>query len=470
MKQPAYVLVNATVTALALLASPVAQAGSFYIPERGARALAMGGAHVAGSDDMNAQWLNPAALTRLSGDLALYVDLGLIFTEQSFARQDDAEVMRKDERYADGFPEVDNEGPPFPDPSLGVATHFGTEDFVFALGMYGPYAGTNVWPEDGPQRYSLVKLNALELFVQASVAWRISDEIAVGVGLQWVITSVTQRLAISGYPGIVGWAEDPDLDNLSEVSVHDTFTPSANFGVLLTPVDGFDIGISAQLPVHAELDGDLRVRPASHYLFSDTSVEGDEIGLTLDFPAILRLGLRVHDEDLWSVELAGVLELWSALDRIDVAPGEGGIRFNNVPGIGTYTVKPFSLEARSKDVFSVRLGGSFRPGRGVVTLRAGTLYESSSLPDETVDVLKIDNDKVGGMIGATLHLGDYDVDLAAAYIQQFERTVTNSVKYQVNPIYDEDPSSYEGTGPHVVGNGTYGGSYLIFAATFNAAF
>ncbi|TNF25657.1 MAG: hypothetical protein EP329_22640 [Deltaproteobacteria bacterium] len=470
MKQLAFVLVNAAVTALTLYASSPARAGSFYIPERGARSLAMGGAHIAGSDDMNAQWLNPAALTRLSGDLSLYVDLGLIFTNQSFQRQNDAEVMRKDERYAGGFPEVENQGPPFPDPSLGVATRFGTEDFVFALGMYGPYAGTNKWAEDGPQRYSLVNLSALELFVQASVAWQISDELSVGIGLQWVITEVTQRLAISGYPGVFGWAEEPDLDNMAEVSVSDVFTPSANLGVLYTPVPGFDIGASLQLPVHAELDGDLAVRLPSHYYFSDTAVSGDKIGLGLDFPAIVRLGLRLYEEDLWSVELAGVVELWSVLDKIDVAPGEGGIVFTNVPGIGTYTVKPFSIDTRSKDVFSVRLGGSYRPDRGIATIRAGALYESSSLPDQTIDVLKIDNDKFGGMIGATFHLGTYDLDVAAAYIQQADRTVTDSVKYQVNPIYDQDPSSYGGTGPHIVGNGTYGGSYLMLAATFNASF
>lgn len=470
MKQPRIPLLGVAVTALALIASNGARAGSFYLPERGARALAMGGAHIAGSDDMNAQWLNPAALTRLHGDLALYVDLGLIMTQQSFARADDAEVMRKDPRYANGFPEVQNEGPPFPDPSLGIATHFGTEDFVFALGLYGPYAGTNAWPEEGPQRYSLVNLSALELFVQASVAWHISDELSVGIGLQWVITEVTQRIAISAYPGVFGWAEQPDLDNLAEVSVSDAFTPSANLGVLITPVPGFDIGLSAQLPVHVEATGELAVRLPAHYYFSDTGVQGDKIGLALDFPAILRLGLRVHDEDLWSVELAGVLELWSALDKMDVAPGAGGISFTNVPGIGSYTVKPFSLKADSKDVISIRLGGSYRPGRGLVTLRLGALYESTSLPDATTSVLKIDNDKIGGGLGATFHLGAYDIDLAAAYIQQLERVVTDSVKYQVNPIYDQDPSAYGDTGPHVVGNGTYKGSYLMFAATFNASF
>ena len=465
----------AAVTALAAslaalaLAPGLGRAGSFYLPERGARSLAMGGAHIAGADDLNAQWLNPAGLTRLTEDLTLSLDLGVIFTEQRFARADDAEVMRKDPRYTQGFPEVTHEGPPFPDPSLAVASNLGTEDFVFAFGVYGPYAGSNAWPEDGPQRYSVISLEALELFVQLSAAWRISDRVAVGVGLQGVVTSITQRLAISGYPGLFGWAEDPTLDNLVEVAVHDLFTPSANIGALFTPVDGLDVGLSAQLPVHAEASGTLKVRLPSHYYFSETTVRGDKIDLDLDFPAILRLGVRLYEPARWSVELAAVYELWSALDDIVVRPGEGGVAFENVPGIGSYRVRTFNLRVDSEDVLSLRLGGSWTP-TAPLTLRAGVLYEPSSLPDRTLTVLKLDNDKVGATFGATLDLGAVDLDLAVAYLAMFDRTVTDSVKTQVNPIYEADAGPYGDSGPHAVGNGTYGGSYLTLAATVTAAF
>ncbi|MCC6624748.1 MAG: outer membrane protein transport protein [Deltaproteobacteria bacterium] len=459
------------VLALLLQAPREARAGAFYLPERGARALSLGGAFIAGADDLNAQWLNPAALTRLSDGFNLYVDFGLIMSDQSFDRADDPEVMRKDPRYADGFPTAEDQGGPFPDPSLGIASNFGLEDWMFAFGFYGPYAGTNEWDPEGPQRYSLVSLQAVELFVQLSAAWQPVDELSIGVGLQWIVTTLNQRLVISAYPGVFGWAEQRDLEAFAQVSASDMFTLGANFGILWSPIDMLDIGVSAQLPASVEAEGELKVKKPEHYYFSDVQIEGDQLAVELDFPLILRLGIRLHDpEERWSVELAGVLEMWSAFDRIDVAPGGDGIYFRDVPGIGTYTVKPFAIEQRASDVISVRLGGSFRPGLGALTLRAGGYYESGATPDATLSVLDVDGDKLGLALGGTLHLGEsVTVDFVGAWIETFERTVTTSTKTQVNPIYETDPRPFPDAGPSVIGNGTYHARNIIVALSLGVA-
>lgn len=467
------------------LSATAAHAGAFYLPERGSRALSLGGAFIAGADDLNAQWLNPAALTRLSDNsLSLYLDFGLIFSDQRFLRQDDPEVRRKDPTLSDGFPEVSDIGGPFPDPSLAIASNFGLSDWVFALGVYGPYAGTNTWPEDGPQRYSVINLQALELFVQLSAAWRPNPHISVGAGLQWVTTGIKQRLKISAYPGVFGWAEQRDLDVLAEVDVSDPFSLSGTFGLLVTPTSGaatstpddprtgldLDIGLSVQLPVSAAATGKLRVQKPGHYYFSGTEIEGDRIGLTLDFPWILRGGLRLYDQGRWSVELAAVYELWSTLDEIPVTPGEGGIAFVGVPGIGRYEVKPFSLDIAYEDVLSLRLGASLTPGEGPLTIRAGTFFETGAPPSKTLSVLDIDGDKLGLTVGGTLALGRFQIDLAFAWISTFERTVTDSTKAQVNPIYLADPQPYDETGPHIVSNGTYSATNFILATTLSAGF
>lgn len=463
-------LIASGVALVCAFASSSAYAGAFYLPERGARALSLGGAFIAGADDLNAQWLNPAALVRMNHEFSFMVDLGIIFSDQSYLRLDDPEVMRKDPLYAGGFPEVHDEGGPFPDPSLAIASNFGLEDFVFCLGAYGPYAGTNAWPEDGPQRYSLVNLSALEFFVQLSAAWRPSKYISVGVGLQAVVTAIKQRLVISAYPGVFGWPEQRDLDTLAEVDATDPFSPSGVVGVLVTPLTGFDIGMSVQLPVSTTPKGKLQVNKPGHYYFSDVEIVGDQINLELDFPWILRLGLRAYEDKLWSVEVAAVYEMWSALDRIPVAPGEGGIAFTNVPGIGTYNVKPFAIEQRYDDVVSLRLGGWWAPGAGDWTLRAGFFFETGAPPDETLTVLDIDGDKIGLTLGGTVRLGDFQIDLSAAYIDTFQRAVTTTEKTQVNPIYDANDVPYEDTEPSYVGNGTYSATNFIVATTLSAGF
>lgn len=465
----------ATLATLATMTPTTAHAGAFYLPERGGRALSLGGAFIAGVDDLNAQWLNPAGLTRLDKSLSLYLDFGLIFSDQRFLRQDSEEARRKDPTLAEGYPEVTDEGGPFPDPSLGIATNFGLKDWVFALGVYGPYAGTNKWPEDGPQRYSIINLQALELFVQLSAAWRPNDHFAVGVGLQSVTTGIKQRLKISAYPGVFGWNEQRDLDVLAEVDVTDPFSLSGNLGVLITPTSkdaaiGLDIGLSVQLPVAADASGKLSLQKPGHYYFSTTEIEGDKIEVSLDFPWIVRAGVRLYDEDLWSVELAAVFEAWSALDQIAVAPGEGGIAFVGVPGIGRYEVEPFALDASYEDVFSARVGASFAPGRGPLTLRMGTFFETGAPPSKTLTVLDIDGNKLGVTLGGTFEFGAFQIDLAAAWIETFEQTVTDSSKAQVNPIYLADPQPYDETGPSTIGNGTYSARNFILATSISAGF
>jgi len=462
----------------ASLSATTAHAGAFYLPERGARALSLGGAFIAGVDDLNAQWLNPAGLTRLSDQsLSLYLDFGLIFSEQTFARQNDPEAMRKDPALADGFPEVSDSGGPFPNPSLAIATNFGLDNWVFALGVYGPYAGTNEWPEDGPQRYSVINLQAIELFVQLSAAFRPNRHFAIGAGLQWVTTGVKQRLKISAYPGVFGWREQRDLDVLAEVDVSDPFSISGNLGVLITPTSAspgggldLDIGLSVQLPVAADAAGTLEVQKPGHYYFSTTEIVGDQIGLTLDFPWILRAGLRLYDGRLWSVELATVVELWSALDQIAVTPGDEGIAFSGVPGIGRYAVKPFALDVSYEDIISVRLGASLTPGNGPLTLRLGTFFETGAPPSQTLTVLDIDGEKLGVGAGATLYVGAFAIDLSFAWIETFERTVSDSTKAQVNPIYLADPQPYDETGPSIVGNGTYSARNFILATSISVGF
>jgi long-subunit fatty acid transport protein len=436
-------------------------AGGFHLAERGARSFSLSGAHIAGADDLNAMWLNPAGLTRLEGRYHAWVDLALIGARQGFARAFDADVARNDPRFADGFPEVHGSGTPFFDPSFGLATDLGLEDWVFAFGVYGPYASTNAWPADGPQRHALISLQPIALTAQLTAAWRPLPTLSVALGLQAIYTRIHQRLSISSYPGVFGWAEDPDLEALADVTLEDPFTPSANLGVQWAALPWLDVGLSAQLPVTAELKGRIAVNLPSHWYFKDSRVRGDALSGSLDFPAILRLGVRLHDEERLSVEIAATAELWSTLDRIALTPE--GIAFEDVPGIGTFEVRPVTLVQDFRDVYSARLGVSWRPEPLPFTLRGGAHWESGAPPDQTLSVLRIDGEKLGLTFGATLPWSPFTFDLAAGWVQMLPREVSSSEVRQVNPLHAADPTPYGEGGPSVVGNGRYTLSHWVVA-------
>ena len=68
-----------------------AQAGGYALVPRGARALGMGGALVAGATDLTAAWLNPAVLANLRG-VHVLADIGIGYWWLGFDRAPDPAV------------------------------------------------------------------------------------------------------------------------------------------------------------------------------------------------------------------------------------------------------------------------------------------------------------------------------------------------------------------------------------------
>ena len=57
-------------------------------------------------------------------------------------------------------------------PSLAFGTHFGLDDWTFAIGFYPHYAPHSVWPDDGAQRYSLITSTEWQAYGGPTVAHR----------------------------------------------------------------------------------------------------------------------------------------------------------------------------------------------------------------------------------------------------------------------------------------------------------
>lgn len=490
------------ITAAALLwvgwgAAGSARAAGFFLPVRGARALSHGGATVVSGDDLNAQWSNPATLFRSAARVAAWVDFAAINLNASFRRANLDEVMAWDDRYPQGFPEVTSNAW-FPDPAFAVGSNFGLAQWMFVLGVYGPYAGTTSWPDDdprcpagqsasgcatqcyqdpgscqwnlGPQRYNMIQPEQMLLKYQLSAAYRPIPKLSVGVGLYVASFRMKERLKISAYPGIFGWAEDPTLDALIELDAADWAKVGAVFGVWGKPLPWLELGAAFETPLSLDAKGTLRVRLPSNYYFGDVTVTGDKIRLQTDFPLSLRVGARYVDpKDRFDVELMASWEHWSTHKSIVVTPREE-IRFENVPGLGTYRVKTFTVAEDFHDTVSVHLGGSVKVIPKWLELRAGYFFELGAIPNRTYNVQVIDNDKHGAAFGVSVRYWKMRFDVAYAYIYLADRTVTNSEKRQINPLYEEDTGPYVQGRPTIVGNGSHRAHYHVLAASVSFAY
>lgn len=419
----------ASLAVLVSLLPTEARAGGYTLPIQSVRALSVGGALVAGAEGADALWYNPARL----GDSSLALGVAIVAADATFTRAGGPQ---------DGV-SVSNEATPLPIPQLGLVWR-PHERFSVGLGAYAPFGGQFQFAEDGPQRYALVRNDQTKLlFVHLAAAVRFGD-FRIGAGLQNVIGTLSQRTMFSGYTGLFGFEEDPELDVLTELELHDPFTLTANFGASYD-LGPLSLGFSVQLPFSVGGEGTFRVRLPSSPFFDPTSIEGDRVRIDVPFPLCFRGGVRWQIIPRLAVETAFAFEGWSVQDELRIVPVTP-ITLRDVPSIGDYALGTVVLPRRMRDTFSLHLGidGEVLDG---LHARGGVFYEPSTFDDRTFSVAVLDGDKLGLTLGVSFDVGPVRIDVAAARIMQGTRTVEDSEITQVNPTNPTQTT--------VVGNGTY---------------
>jgi long-chain fatty acid transport protein len=413
------------------LAPGSASAGGYSLATRGVRSFSVGGANVAGADGLDAFWMNPANL----GDTQLAVDAGLLLFSATYTPPD-------------GGASVSNESPPVPVPSLGFTWRV-TDRLSLGLAAYAPWGATVAFPATGAQRYQLVQsTGSFGLTVALGAALRLGD-LRLGAAFTNTLLRVKQRLVLSAYTGLFGFAEDPSLDVLAEIDLDDPLNLGGTFGIgyTLGPVE---LGAMVQLPFEAGGDASFRQNKPSSVFFDPVEIKGDTARISVPFPVMARAGLGWRITDAVRVEAAFGFEDWSTQQRLVVEPTN--FELIGVPAIGTYSVGPAVLDRRMQDTFSVHLGGSWRV-HSRVELRTGGFWERSSFTDATFSLALPDDDKLALALGASVRFGDFRLDAAFGPVLQGTRVVTTSALRQNNATNPAQAA--------IVGNGTYETGYWV---------
>ena len=175
-------------------------------------------------------------------------------------------------------------------PRTAVAHKSEGSRWTFATGMYSPYAtGANHGSRDDPAQFGGKKAQLMHLIYQApTVAYQVTDKLAVGVGMGAGQTSVNanmnlrapsdlgavQRMLGQSTDGmaIPPWTylyyEDPlygggihPWRKLGELtgSMRNDFTPSYNLGVLYEPFEWLGFGVVYQSEIKADLHGTFKL-------------------------------------------------------------------------------------------------------------------------------------------------------------------------------------------------------------------
>ncbi len=432
--------------ALALLTAP-AEAGGYYLPDSGIIAYGRGGAYVASAEGQFAQYYNPAGLIRTEHPT---INLGLSGVQQhtSFTR------LADDGTFLD--PAV-NEAPPFLIPQVGFVTPLG-DDFALAVGFTSPFAPSSDYDPDGPQRYTIIETTIWNFSVGPSLAWRPVPQVAVGLGLQWQMLRVDQRLKVT-----TSGQDDHSNDVSVDARVWDHFTPSFNAGVIVEPIEELSIGLSVQPPARFRGKGEGELDFTGHVLFEQGMIDkavwrDDDITLNIQLPLVLRGGLAGRPVPGLEIEGAVVYERWSALSDIVVEDIDVTITGDFVE---EQVEDSISLPAGFRDVVSFRLGAAYEV-HPQLALRAGGFYETASLGPQEVNVAVMDTPKI--QVGGGLSFWPVPaarIDLSAAYLFFQDAQVRDSSLRQIN-VYGGDEK--------VVGNGDYSASGWMVGGQVSWAF
>lgn len=420
-----------------LLAASTAWAGGMFIPARGARPMGRAGSYVAGADDLEAVYYNPAGLAG-TGHGSFLLDVGLVFQRVAYTHVDAAGNTQPTAHDSNGI---------LPIPFLGVSWRPEALDrrLTVAFAAFVPYSGIPNYAADGPQRFSLVSLDGTALAVlELAAAVKITPELYFGAGFQSMFASVTNLTVLAGCTELNCAPEDPRFDALTQTRTTAPFVPSANAGFLYVS-RYVRVGASVQLPYWIKSSGKVKTRLPSDPQFDGAVVVGDQIDVNLTLPMVIRAGVEARPTRQLRIELGADFEMWSMQDKLEFVPR--GVYIDHIAGVGRYDLRPMALDRGMQDCFSVHLGGEYDVLPRRLTLRAGYLFESSAVPDETLSVLTPDGDKHLVTLGLAVRLGKVRLDVGYAHLFQGDRVITNSRSLQLNPI---QPSLAV-----PVGNGTY---------------
>jgi long-chain fatty acid transport protein len=448
---------------LAVLACPTAgQASGFMVSEVGPKALGRGGAMVAAPDDPTALWLNPAGLSDVPG-AQLFLDGSWVRLNATFTRScrpscapepydrdygsnravvgrhpgegeggfsgdvDDRSGLDLGQR-GDSVGEARNLSPGRLIPFAAVTLNgglLGVPGLGLGAGVFGPNTAGVRYAGDGPQRYSVVESTPTEMIVAAAVAYRLHRLLGLGAAL-W-LESVEADWAFRFSMDQDG-RETPRRDVLVHGVAREDFIPGLQVGFTSNPVGGLHLGGSFLPARPIKASGPLSVTPVDGPSLSGGE---DALGVTFDdsrarvvgtvtAPPIARAGLRYQHARWFDAEVSLVREFWSVFTHGRTDARDVGVNVAvAVPGLNLsapYMVWPKEY----RDTWCLRAGGDLHVVPGVLTVRAGGYVEESAIPEETLDPIMYDANKVG--VGYGFTLGYFGLSLTGAYQHVFLET------------------------------------------------
>lgn len=402
----------------------------FSIYEQSAKATAMSGAFIAQANDVSALFFNPAGLTSLASN---QVALGttIIMPSASFLGPENLDANLYTPAKDLVFP-----------PSHLYAAYKLDDRLTLGLGFYTMFGLGSEWPADWAGRELATNSHVQTYTLNPVLAGKVSDNLSVSFGLSYVYGTVTLEKSIyAGY----------ELDTYVESKlVASGYGLGFNVGVQYKPFDRVTMGFVYRTNTELKFnDGkatftlpDLQNEAANQLLgvyFPNTTGRS-----ALTLPDLTGFGFAFDLTDNFTFEADYVKLGWSSYDKLVV-------NFEDPVAGSSQTVS----EKNYIDTYSLRAGVEYRYNKQLA-LRAGVMRDYHAVPDKYLEPTLPEGDRTLASLGVGYKIDNYTIDAFAMFLNQDERTISNS-ELEVN-------------GQSYPFNGTYNAVANLFGLTVGYSF
>ncbi|MBI2234526.1 MAG: outer membrane protein transport protein [Micavibrio aeruginosavorus] len=374
--------------------APEVRAAGFYIQESSISGF---GYAFSGSTtnalDASTVFFNPAGMTQLEkGQMTFGVSLlapesTLTNTGSTF----DANGPGAGGVGAVGGDDGGNPYAPTPVPTLSVA--YPLDDRVWAgLSVNAPFGLANDYGDDWFGRYDSTKTDLTTVNIAPAFAVRLSDQIAVGAGIDIQYAKAELKSAASNFASFG-----------ESVLKGKDWSCGMNAGVQITPAPGTVIGAHYRTAMHHTLDGRVILQGLNAGNI-DAAAKAD-----LDLPDIATLGIAQN--------VGGRLKL------LGQATWYGWSQFETIAPVRDDGVAVTATEQNYNNTLAFSVGAEYKASDSW-TLRTGFQYDPTPTVDEFRTSRTPDGDRMWVTGGASYAWSDrLTLDMAAGYIDIAGETI-----------------------------------------------
>jgi long-chain fatty acid transport protein len=400
-----------------------AYSSGYQVLLQGNRSTAMGNLGVALSPDASSMFFNPGAMTFMEGSQVMLGANGIFNSIAYWNNVQNSGIVENTDNPT---------GTPF-----HVYGVFGADDsnWKFGLGAYTPFGSGVKWGTDWTGKYLLDELTLRAIYAQATVAYKINDQLSIGAGFVANFGSVNlqRTLPISGED-----RASVELDGNADVGF------GYNIGIFYKPSNQWQIGVSYRSRIDAEVKGGdanfenipNSLNPPNNpelFLFPTTTFSA-----SLPLPSSINVGVGYLPNENLEIGIQVDYVGWGAYEslNIDFEDNTLGLADSNSP-------------RNYEDSWVFHLGGEYK--MNALQFRAGGYYDISPVQDGYMTPETPDANRIGLTAGIGYTVSEnFQIDLSFLYImgQEREQTVEQAQAAGTYPIGNNSE-------PYAVQPGTY---------------